>query len=139
MLSLFEPGFAIVRTIFECLLPFLVVLGALIAVFLLLCSCWWAYFRWISKLEWTPSEYIRVKRRSVLQQLLFDVPRRYTLDKFEREAGMFMEHGIHMFCGEQGSGKTIGCVEMMMRLRKSYPRSKAISNFGVVFEDDPLE
>ena len=139
MLSLFEPGFAIVRTIFEFLLPFLVVLGALIAVFLLLCSCWWAYFRWISKLEWTPSEYIRVKRRSVLQQLLFDVPRRYTLDKFEREAGMFMEHGIHMFCGEQGSGKTIGCVEMMMRLHKSYPRSKAISNFGVAFEDDPLE
>ena len=45
MLSLFEPGFAIVRTIFEFLLPFLVVLGALIAVFLLLCSCWWAYFR----------------------------------------------------------------------------------------------
>ena len=139
MFSILEPGLAILRTIFQFLLPVFIVLGVALAVFFVLCSCWWVYFRWILKLEWTPSEYIHVKRRSVWQQLLVDVPRRFTLDKFEREAGTFGEHGIHMFCGEQGSGKTISCVEMMMRLHKSYPRSKAISNFGVAFEDDPLD
>jgi hypothetical protein len=43
-----------------------------------------------------------------------------------------------MFCGEQGAGKTIAAVEMMLRLQKQYPAAKMITNFGVTTEDDEL-
>ena len=56
----------------------------------------------------------------------------------EREPGFFNPRGIHMFCGEQGAGKTIACVEMMLRLQKQYPAAKMITNFGVTTENDEL-
>lgn len=83
----------------------------------------------------TPSQE---KKTNFLKKFFVDIPRRFVLDKFEKEADYFEPRGIHMFCGEQGSGKTISCVEMMLRIQKQYPRAKMISNFGVATEDDEL-
>ena len=134
-----KAGFSILWTLVRFLLPFLYVILGLTAVFILLCMGWMAYFRYICKLELPPSGRIPQHRSGVLRQILVDVPRRYTLDRFNRQPGFFGEQGIHMFTGEQGSGKTIAMVEMMLRLKKQYPMSKMITNFDVVGQDDELE
>lgn len=118
--------------------PFLFVLGAVAVLFVAACFVWFLIFRYRDKLPLPEPGSKAEKRRSLLFQILVDVPRRYMLDRFQREPGTFGVHGIHMFCGEQGSGKTIACVEMMLRLQKRYPRSRMITNFAVASEDDPL-
>ena len=134
-----KAGFSILWTLVRFLLPFLYVVLGLTAVFILLCMGWMAYFRYICKQELPPSGRVPQHRSGVLRQILVDVPRRYTLDRFNRQPGFFGEQGIHMFTGEQGSGKTIAMVEMMLRLKKQYPMSKMITNFDVIGQDDELE
>lgn len=107
-------------------------------IFALLCLSWYLIFRFYFKMEFKPSGVHPPKSRGIIKQLIFDVPKRYVLDIQQREPGFFKPKGIHMFCGEQGSGKTIAAVELMTRLQKTYPESKCLSNFGLASEDDEL-
>lgn len=125
--------------ILEFLAPVFYVFAALLLFFVFLCVIWFLIFKYWYDMELPPSGVVRQKRPGLFRQLLVDVPRRYVLDQYQREPGFFREHGIHMFCGEQGAGKTIACVEMMLRLQKQYPQSKMISNFGVATENDALD
>lgn len=111
----------------------------LLAIFGLLCLVWFLILRYGYKMEMPSLGQIRQKKPPLLRQLLVDVPRRYMLDVFEREPGYFYPRGIHMFCGEQGTGKTIAAVEMILRLQRQYPLCKTITNFGLTTENDELE
>lgn len=51
----------------------------------------------------------------------------------------FRPYGLKMFCGRQGSGKTIGMVWYLERLRKKYPDALIYTNFGYEKETAPLE
>lgn len=133
-----KQGFFVVFTIVKFLSYFLIPVAVLAAVFALLCLSWYLVFRYYFKLELKPSGVVRLKKRSFFKQLFHDVPRRYILDLYEREPGFFDPKGIHMFCGEQGAGKTIACVELMLRLQKMYPAAKMITNFAVATENDEL-
>ena len=135
---MFDFVFKLFRGLLTFFTPFLVFAGSVAVLFSMSCFIWFLIFRFRDKLPLPDSEYVKDKRRPLVLQLLVDVPRRYMLDRFQRQAGAFGVHGIHMFCGEQGCGKTIACVEMMLRLQKSYPRSKMITNFAVTSEDDTL-
>ena len=123
----FAVTFKIIKFLSFIFIPIVVILG----IFSLLCLSWYLVFRYYFKLELKPSGVVRLKKRSFWKQLFHDVPRRYILDLYEREPGFFQPKGIHMFCGEQGAGKTIACVELMLRLQKMYPAAKMITNFGV--------
>lgn len=50
----------------------------------------------------------------------------------------FEEYGVDFYCAEQGSGKTIGMVEYLERMRKKYPKVKIYTNFGYVHETEPF-
>lgn len=110
-----------------------------VALFFLLCAVHFFYFVVIKKQPLPKSGQVKQRRCGILKSLLFDVPRRYVLDRLSREEGYFYPRGIHMFCGEQGSGKTTACTEMMLRLHSQYPQSKMITNYGVKGEDDELD
>ena len=97
-----------------------------------------AIYKYYHDWELPPSGVRPVEKRPILKQLFYDAPRRYVRDMYEREPDFFHPQGIHMFCGEQGCGKTIACVEMMLRYQKMYPKSKMITNFSVITEDDEL-
>ena len=135
---MFDFLFKILRVLVAFFTPLLYALGAVMALFCIACFAWFLVFRFRDKLPLPEPGPGKDKRRPLLLQLLIDVPRRYMLDRFQREAGTFGVHGIHMFCGEQGCGKTIACVEMMLRLQKKYPKAKMITNFGVSTEDGAL-
>lgn len=114
-------------------------LGILVAIFAFLCFCWALYFRFKDKRIIKPTGQVRQRKPNMFYQILVQVPRRYVLDILDRDPDYFYPRGIHMFCGEQGCGKTIACVEMMLRYQKQYPKSRMISNFAVASENDELK
>ncbi len=132
-----KKGFDVLLKMLSFLSPVLWLCGILFAVFVILCGFW--FFRLKKEGHvYHPSGQVRPRKVGLLRKLLM-IPRRYMLDRFERETGYFYPRGIHMFCGEQGSGKTVSAVEMMLRLRHQYPMSKMITNFAVEGEDDSLD
>lgn len=133
-----KQGFAIFFAIMKFLSIFLIPIGIAFLIFGILCLIWGLIFKYKYKMEYTPPNVIPTEKRPLIKQLFIDLPRRYVLDIYERDPDFFRPQGIHMFCGEQGSGKTMACVEMMLRYRKMYPASKMITNFAVVGEDDDL-
>lgn len=132
----------IILNIFEIFLkllyPVFGLMGIIALCFAISCGVWYIIFT--KKGYKIPSSTIKApKRVPLLRQMFIDAPRRYILDIFEREPDYFGACGIHMFCGEQGSGKTMAMVESILRLQKTYPLSKAITNFGLTSENDALE
>lgn len=132
-----RKAFQVTFGIFKALTPLLIVALVIVGIFLLLCGYWFLRFR-KAGMKYQPSGQVIIKQPGLLRKLLL-IPRRYVLDMYQREAGYFHPRGIHMFCGEQGCGKTMAAVEMMLRLRHRYPNSKMITNFAVEGEDDELE
>ena len=136
---MFKQALNIILVIFKFLGFILVPVGVLALIFALLCLTWFLVFKFYFKLEYQPSGIVPVKKSSIWKQLFYEVPKRYVQDLYAREPGFFQPKGIHMFCGEQGAGKTIAAVEMMLRLQKMYPESRMITNFGVTTENDELK
>lgn len=133
-----SKGFSIAWSILKFFLGLMLPVAILMVIFSAICFVWFLIFRYRYKMELPSLGQVLPKKKSMIKQLLVDVPRRYMLDRFEREPGYFHPKGIHMFCGEQGAGKTIACVEMMLRLRNQYPMSRMITNFAVAGEDTEL-
>ena len=133
-----KRGFDILLAILQFLSPVFIAAGVLFVLFLIACSVWFVIFRFYYKIEFKPSNIVKIKRPSIIRQLLVDVPRRYVLDIAQRDPDYFDPRGIHIFCGEQGSGKTIASVEMILRIQQQYPLCKTITNFALATEDDEL-
>lgn len=114
------------------------VVGIMI-LFTLLCLFWHLKFKYKDKLQLPPSGQVPQRRKSILYQLLIQVPRRYVYDMYQREEDYFYPGGIHMFCGEQGCGKTSSAVEMITRLQAQYPKARVITNFGLTTENKELK
>lgn len=79
-----------------------------------------------------------VKRDGVLKRIFIKFPRRLVLDMFSRDPLAFQEHGLHLFCGEQGAGKTIALVEMIQRWRQRYPKMQVYTNMSLRGEDGQI-
>lgn len=133
-----KQGFSIAWMIIKIVLTMLTPFFVFLVIFALLCLSWFLVFKYYFKLDLPPSGVLPIKKRPFLKQLFLDAPKRYVMDIYEREPDFFQPQGIHMFCGEQGCGKTIACVEMMLRYQKMYPKAKMITNFGVTTENDEL-
>lgn len=131
-----------VLKVFEFILSMLklvaIPVGIVAVIFATLCVVWYFIIKYKYGMEMHPTGQVRQTRKGLLYQLLVSVPRRFMLDKFERETDYFIPRGIHMFCGEQGCGKTIAMVEMIMRLQKQFPKAKTITNFALTTENDEL-
>lgn len=110
---------------------------AIVVLFLILVLIQFIYLYMIGY-RFKEGEHYRIKNENFFKRLFIDAPRRIMLDKFERDPEYFRFQGLHIFCGEQGSGKTIAVVEFMQRIQREYPKSKCITNFNFVDEDEPL-
>ena len=81
----------------------------------------------------------KYKKTSMIKRLLWQFPRRLALDIVNRNPNHFREYGLHMFCGEQGSGKTVAVVEMLIRMKEIYPKVKIRTNMDYKYEDGKIE
>ena len=96
---------------------------------------WFLYYRVIRQMEMPPniSEY---KKTSIFKRLLYEFPKQFWLDRFNRLPGAFEEYGLHLICGEQGSGKTTSVVDLLLnKWKKKYPRLQIYTNLDYKHED----
>lgn len=80
----------------------------------------------------------QAKKIGFFKRLLILFPNRLAKDIYNRNPLDFKEHGLHLFCGEQGSGKTTALVEMLLRWKQRYPAMKIYSNMAYKHEDGKL-
>ena len=80
----------------------------------------------------------KVKKTGLLKRLWIQFPNRLAKDIYNRDPLEFNEYGLHLFCGEQGSGKTTAVVELVQRWRQRYPKMRVITNMGMLGEDKEL-
>lgn len=99
---------------------------------------WFVYFRFIRKIKF-PDNISKYKPLSFFKRIFWLFPRQFWLDRIKRVSGEFQEYGLHLFCGEQGSGKTTSVVDLLLnRWTKMYYRLKVYTNMGYKYEDGPI-
>lgn len=109
------------------------------AVLWVLSVCgWFLYYRLVKKMPVPRSEFPRVRMPGVFYRIFWMFPRQFIDDFFNRDPDEFKEHGLHMFCGEQGAGKTISLVHKLQELKGRYPRSKVRTNMNYLKEDGAI-
>lgn len=76
------------------------------------------------------------------RRFLFSLPSLiywWICDIVHYDKDLFREYGMRLYCGRQGSGKTIGIVHDLERLRRRYPKVKIYTNFGYKAQTAPLQ
>lgn len=124
---------------FDFLIIFLSVILCFFAFYFLLVAFHYFYYRFYKKVK--PIKLIEkgtYKRICVLKRLFYYFPKAIAYDLAHRDPNEFKISGLHCFCGEQGSGKTVAMVEMLLRLKKQYPLCKVNTNFDFDYEDDTI-
>lgn len=112
----------IVEFIFIMLIPFIV---------------WFLYFRFYKHIK--PTGNINtVKKPNFLKRLFIDFPKRFVYDRLTINRETFTDTGLHLVTGEQGSGKTITVVYLLLQAQKKYPRLTVRTNMGYKFENGKI-
>lgn len=76
---------------------------------------------------------------SLLYKIYILVPIRIIKDMFESDPDVFKITGVHVFCGEQGTGKTISAVHFCKRLKEIYPLAEVGANIHLDFKDFDIQ
>lgn len=79
-----------------------------------------------------------IQKISMFKRLFIMFPRQLVIDIFERDPNDFDYYGLHMFCGMQGSGKTVSVVQFLKRLKKMYPMLQIYTNMGYDEQDGKI-
>lgn len=79
------------------------------------------------------------KTRNALLRLLYDFPKQYANDLFNRDPDYYKEYGVHVIAGKQGSGKTVTLAYLLRYYKQWYPNLKIKTNFGYILEDGQIE
>lgn len=77
------------------------------------------------------SEY---KKRNFLLRLFIDFPNALSRDFFQRNPDAMKIHGVFIFAGSQGSGKTISAIQFIRKQLKKFPLIKIKSNIDINFQ-----
>lgn len=125
---------SILKALFILSLP--VLIPVVVIVFMMFVFFFQYFF--IKKMRVPTSDYEKYKKPSFWRRLFIEFPHRYIDDLFNRTPDEFKEHGLHMFCGEQGSGKTTSVVHKLLELQDKYPQCKIRTNMNYSHEHDAI-
>lgn len=125
--------FSILKLILVVSSPF--VLFILFVVFTILGNLF--YFVFIKKKKLPKKENL-YSPPSFFDRVFIQFPRRFVIDRFERDPNEFREFGLHLYCGEQGSGKTTTVVHDLLKFKKMYPKCKIRTNMSYIHEDGEI-
>ena len=79
-----------------------------------------------------------LKKRALWKRIVIDAPKMFILDRVNAPANFFPVHGLVIFEGRQGSGKTSSMVHYIHELQYQYPKVKCTTNFAYSSEDKAL-
>jgi len=77
-------------------------------------------------------------KRNPFIRLFIDFPRRLVLDMFDHDPDHFDTFGVHVFAGEQGSGKSIAAMHFIKMIKERNPICKIASNIDLNYQDDVI-
>ena len=75
------------------------------------------------------------KKRSVFKRLYLDFPKRIVQDRLNANPDSYDTYGVHVFAGEQGSGKTVAAMHFAKMIKERNPCSKIVSNINLNYQD----
>lgn len=131
--SFFSLFLSLIKWVLILISPIFLIIGVL---FLILISYHTYYYS--KGMRMKKNDNPKYKKRSFIHRIFIDFPKRLSLDLYNRDPNEFKEYGLHMFCGEQGSGKTVSVVETLLRMKKIYPKCKIRTNMSYQHEDAPF-
>ncbi len=126
------------------MLYFIIPLIALILPFILSFTFHFIKMYAYDKRRFIPSEFgdiverRKLVKKNFFKRLLWDFPKRFWLDRFNSNPDKFPHFGLHIVCGEQGSGKSITCVYLMKQWKTLYPALHVRTNCFYTDEDEHL-
>lgn len=80
----------------------------------------------------------KYRKRSFLVRLFYDFPHALARDFYNRNPDAMNIHGIYIFAGEQGSGKTIAAIQFLREILRKYPLIRVKSNISISFQDGKI-
>ena len=98
----------------------------------------WYFVRWIKGDRVQRGSVQRIRPRSVIVRLLWDAPRRYVDDLYNRQPDFFRPQGLIIFTGRQGNGKTTALMQYAIDLLDTYPKAKCLSNTKFAYQNEKL-
>lgn len=75
------------------------------------------------------SNYAYDKPPNIFIRIYWLFPKAYFTDLVNADPDEFKDYGVHLICGEQGSGKTITLAYLLRRYQNRYPQVKVRTNF----------
>ena len=117
----------------------LIICGAIMLAYYLLCMSWILYYRLVKKIPKKKGEHYKVKEPKLLKKLFIDTPRQFAKDLAERDPEDFRPFGLILYTGNQGGGKTSSMIRDTRNLQTEYPKCKVIGNLDYKFQDDELK
>lgn len=76
---------------------------------------------------------------SFFDKLFIQFPKQFWTNYYNKKIGSFSEHGIIIFTGRQGQGKTLAETKYLMDMQYKYPNVKVCTNYGYKFEDEEID
>lgn len=98
----------------------------------------WCIVRWFRGDRIRRGSVRKIKPRFILVRLLWDAPRRYVDDLFNRQPDFFRPQGLIIFTGRQGNGKTTALMQYAIDLLDTYPKAKCLSNTKFAYQNEKL-
>ena len=80
-------------------------------------------------------DYSQVKTESFFYKILFRLPKLIAQYIEEKRSDEFKEHGLIIFTGKQGQGKTMAMTYCINKLILKYPDLKIATNYGLICQD----
>lgn len=126
----FNLMFAMLKPLAELLFKaiFLILIIVLPILFSILIHYLYLYKKGYRKKKRTVQEFSN--RESILKRIFIDFPRRFCLDLYNKDPDEFNYYGFWLFCGEQGSGKSVASADFIRRIKTEFPLSKVMANIG---------
>ncbi|MDP4179118.1 MAG: zonular occludens toxin domain-containing protein [Bacillota bacterium] len=81
---------------------------------------------------------VKLKKYSLLFELLVLVPKQYTRDLISRPKDFFRPQGLIVFEGSQGNGKTSSMIHYVMQMQQQYKKCKVLTNLAYKHENMEL-
>lgn len=79
------------------------------------------------------------KKPGIFKRLFILAPKQIVEDLITQDPNAFDKFGIHIICGEQGSGKTITGIYLMEEWKRIYPKLQCYTNLEYKYQNGVLD
>lgn len=76
--------------------------------------------------------------RSFIKKVFVDFPKRFVEDLYNLDPNEFTGYGLWLYCGYQGTGKTLSVVHDLIKYKKMFPNLKIRTNMDYKFQDGEI-